>query len=467
MHFTINSIIKSNLNINLQFVKRFSKNQRCYTSSLYIPGNKANKEVSILKPNINFDNYFNDIQESQRQLNLRGYQFDLKELKLNWDLYKTLRLKKVSLENGLREYSRQIKNIEFNTNVTSSDTSNKDEILMKCKVLKEDLKLTKENIWNIEETIIPELLKLPNVIDERTPQENPVILKTVGQKPVISKNEILGHICIGKKLGLLEYTSPIQYFLCDEAVLFEYAIIDLSGKILSNIGITRVAGPDFCRSIIVEGAGMDHENSLKTFVIQNTDKSVINKLHLVGSSSLPGLLALYTKRMSYEKNFPIKIFSTGRQYIPIESNSMTYGLFSVCQASVTQTLILVNSKNRDMYENELQSLIEATSKIYDEIGSHYRVVIKPIKELDSSESMRIAFEMWSSYLSEYIEVGHISLSNDYFSKRLMIGCKVSKKVTYPVIITGTLLSVPKVLGCLLEDNPKEFILPEKMKGFLG
>ncbi|XP_011496071.1 PREDICTED: uncharacterized protein LOC105360769 [Ceratosolen solmsi marchali] len=460
MNFLVSYTSRCNLrlNINLHFIKSFLNNEKRYSSSLYIPGNKANKVLSFLRPDLNFDNYFEDLQKTEKELNLRGYKADLEYLKANWHSYKVLTLKKIKLEKELKKYSNQI-SIVKNNNATSGDTSNLNDLINKCKCVKTDLKLIKENIWNIEEVVIPELLKLPNNIDKRTPIEFPVILKTVGQKPDIIEDAI-DHVSIGTELGLLEYKSAIQYFLCNEAVVFECGILSIAGRILNDSGIMRVAGPDFCRSIVIEGAGIDHQSPLNSFIIKDSDNLEINRLHVVGSASAPALLAIYTKKIIQEKDFPVKIFNTGRQYVPIIRELATYGLFAVCQASAVQT-----QTNDENYQDELENLINVTSKIYDEIGSHYQVVIKTTKDLDLSERMRVSFEMWSSYLNCYIEVGHISVCGDYFSKRLLIGCKSSNNVKFPAAITGTLLSVPKILGCLFEENPKKFVVPENVKGF--
>ena len=455
---------------NPAILPKVSTSQRHYTSALFVSGNKAHKTFAYLSPELDVDDRLTDIEKFQNELNLRGYNIDVQDLKKTWEYYQYVNSNKHTLEKKIAELSNQVQDINKKDSPSNEDKQKVDALITQVRLVKQDLKVVKEAIWDLEETIIPRILKLPNEVDERTPSETFITLKTVGEKPNLTDNEKANHLDIGKNLNLLEYRNPIQCYLRNEAVFFELGVLASAGKILNENGNVRVAGPDFARSIVVEGTGMDHESSAETFILKNTDDVekdyLINRLHLVGGSSLPALLAIYTKQVIKPKDFPIKIFTTGRQYSPFSNTSPSQGLFSLCQASTAHALILIKEKNSEEYKNEFQNLIETTAKIYDELGCHYRVVIRPVKDLAPAESIRVSFQMWSIYSNQYVEVGYVSACGDYFSKRLLIAYHASKKTGFPAAITGTLLSVPRVLGCLLEENPKKFILPEKISGFI-
>lgn len=445
---------------------RFVDNRRSFTSALYIPGNKANKTFAFLSPDLDFNERFADIDKLQKELDLRKLKIDAKELQKTWSYYEYVVSNRQALENKLAQLSDQIKNINKNKNPSPKDKETVDALILQCRVMKQDLKTIKETIWDLEESVIPQALKLPNEIDNDTPIDTSVTLKVVGEKPTVSENKKQNHIDIGKNLGLLDYISPVHCFLCNEAVSFELGILALAGKILNQSGAMRIAGPDFCRSIVVEGCGIDHESSNETFILQNTDDVdqdyLVNRLHLVGGASLPALISMYIKQTMNYKYFPIKVFNTGRKYTPFPNTSLNYGLFSLSQASVVQALTLVQKKDCDEYHSEFKNLVDTANKIFMEIGCHYRIVMRSAEELLPSESMRVSFEMWSAHSNQYVEVGHVSAYGDYLSKRLLIGSTASSKNNFSAIINGTLLSVPRVLGCLLEENPDKFILPKKI-----
>ncbi|XP_014206474.1 uncharacterized protein LOC106637987 [Copidosoma floridanum] len=446
-----------------------SNSQRLYSSALFVPGNKANKTFTYLTPNIDFSDYFADIQNLQKELNQRDIKIDAQELKKAWDYYQFVRSNRDALEEKLSIVNGQLQEFFKNNDLSADDLKRKEDLQHQNKLIKQDIKAIKEAAWELEESVIPQVLKLPNETDKRTPIESPLLLKSVGEKSNFINRERHSHLDIGKNLGLLEYKNPIQYYLCDKAALFELEALALAGEILKQSNSMRVALPDFCRSIIVEGCGMDHESSVESFMLQNDtdvkEEYLVNRLHLVGGASLPAMLAMYTKQAFKPSDFPIRIFSAGRHYTPFPSSlTVQHGLFSVCQASAVQALTLVKDKDSKEYKEEFERLIEAATKIYNDIGCHYRVVIRPAKELNLAESMRLSFEMYSVHADQYVEIGHVSACGDYFSKRLMIACPTTTSVGYPAAVSGTLLSVPKMLGCLIEENPDEFVTPEKLRG---
>jgi seryl-tRNA synthetase len=100
--------------------------------------------------------------------------------------------------------------------------------------------------------------------------------------------------------------------------------------------------------------------------------------------------------------------------------------------------------------NDFDRTMAAVTDIYKELGFPFRVVYMPAGALRSYESLRGSFQMYSSSLQTYVEIGHVSVSNDYISKRLLIRYETEPEQKFTRIISGTVLSVPKLLGCILE-----------------
>jgi len=219
----------------------------------------------------------------------------------------------------------------------------------------------------------------------------------------------------------------------------------------------------------VEASGLNHEDPMAAFVIENhneVERGSPNRMHLVGGASLISFLTLHTKQLINPKNFPLKYFATGRQYTPLPRDSHAYGLFTVCQASVAHAFVVVKDAKSEEYKMLFEELLETTCKLYDDLCNHYRVVMRSASELQSCEEMRVSFEMWSPFMNRYIEIGHISTYGNYFSKRLLIAYQTSTGRDFPTVISGTILSVPHLLGCLLEQNVDRFVIPAKIAEFI-
>ncbi|XP_012267907.2 serine--tRNA synthetase-like protein Slimp [Athalia rosae] len=440
---------------------------RFNSSALFIPGNKANETFAVLTPYFDCDERFSNMDELKKNLQLRGLDMDVDSIKKSWDFYKKVNSDRVSIEDRRVEVATQIKARSQKTDRTENDELEIARLKSLGKVLREDLKVLKEVLWELEGSVIIKALKLPNFIHDQIPETVPSVLHTVGE--TISTNtgsSSKNHIEIGERLGLLDYTSPMNYYLLNDAALFELGILRLASDVLSSVDMLHVTGLDFTRSVIVEGAGVDHEDHDVTFILQDNeeiDQHSCNRMHLVGGASLASFLAMHTKQLINPKDFPLRYYATGRQYNPFSRTMQEAGLFTVCQSSVVEVFTVVKDFRNSEYRDEFDKIIRLTQLLYDELCSHHRTVVRPARELRSWESMRVSFEVWSSYLSRYVEVGHISMCGEYFSKRLLIGCQTPHGRTFPSVISGTILSVPRLLGCLLEQYPDGFLIPEKVK----
>ncbi|XP_078052698.1 serine--tRNA synthetase-like protein Slimp [Augochlora pura] len=441
------------------------KLNRHYSSALFISGRKAMEVFSYLSPYLDFDDKLSNFDKFQKDLTSRGLKVNAKDIKEVWELFKSVSADRNELQIKMDEIGQQLKNFT-RADLTPEETIEGTKLRQQFSALKQDLKAVRDIIWDLNETVIEKMLKLPNSIDERTPLQTATIMKTFGQLGQSSKlSRKQNHIDIGRNLGLLEYKNPMQYYLCNDAALFELGALSYAGKIFTENNMIRVTGSDFSRSLVVEGSGMNHEDPMDAFIIDNhceVDKKSPNQMHLVGGASLASFLAMHAKQVINPTYFPLKYFTTGRQYTPFPVTFAPIGLFTVCQASVAHAFIMVKETNGSEYYEEFERLLNTVSKLYDNICDHYQVVVRPAPELRPWESMRVSFELWSPCSKQYIEIGHISMCGKYFSKRLLIAHQTPSGRDFPSVISGTVMSVPRLLGCLLEQNPEEFVIPKKI-----
>lgn len=434
-------------------------------SALFIPGNKATENFALLSPHLDFDSRFADVAKLRKELALRGSTENPEELARSWEFYKCVNANKWTLESRRSEIAYRMKILNKIKKLSADEEKEKMQLITEGKVLRQDMRIIKETLWEMEETVVIRALKLPNEIDTKTP-ESSMILRTVGEiREPPSDTERKSHVDIGGNLGLLEYQNPMHYYLCDDAALSELGALGLTGEILDKAGMLRVAGTDFGRSLVVEGSGLDHEDPTAAFVLLNNegiDWDTCNRLHLVGGASLIAFLAMHTKQLINPNDFPLKYFATGRQYTPLADGATPDGLFTVCQSSVAHAFVMVKDPFSEEYNVQFDDLVRSVTKLYDSLDVHYRVVMRSAGDLRPWESLRVSFELWSAYSRRYVEVGHVSICGQYFSKRLLIAYQTPTGRDYPAVICGTVLSVPRLLACLLEEDPKRLRIPTEI-----
>lgn len=419
-------------------------------SALFINGAKASETFVFVTPHNDLPELMKQRSMIQEQLEKRQTNFDLDKLEKLWIVYEELKKQKSDYDKKKAEISKEIsKLIKSEPNAESTK-----KFKIQSDLVKENIKKIRVPLWSAEEAVMVESLKLPNFIHPRTPVGYSEVIHTQGTPPQNNKD----HLKIGTKQRLINFKKNENYYLTGDAAIFELGAKFYCNDVLKSNGFTQFSNPDFVKSVIVEGCGEDHRNPDATFILHHNEDSKVNpdsRLHLTGGASLCSFFAYHAKNVLHAKSLPLNYFSMGRQYAP--SSTDEDNLFHVSQASVVQ--IFNVSKDHAQHNTAFDKIIDILKETYNELGYHYRLTILPADKLLTWESMRVAVEMYSSSMKAYVNVAEISASGDFISKRLMFTYSDKKESKFPHIISGTILNVPKLLACVLEQDA-EFSVPE-------
>jgi seryl-tRNA synthetase len=422
---------------------------RNYGSALYMTGDEAKDIFSVVSPHIDIEARFKEISALKRSVELRGLQVDVDRLKIFWEALKSVEADKITIENKRVDIAKRIKQIKKESDDDAAKETEK--LKFQGKLLREDLKITVKAVWELQKKVVLKVLNLPNDLHPDTPSEGETTISQFGNESSSKQTE--SHTIIGKKLDILDYINPMCYYLKGEAAILELCILDYFTEELCGRDFTKFCNSDLGRSVVVEGCGLDHEDPGVTYILQNTNDishtKDTNRLHLVGGASLPSFCSFHAKQIIPVSALPLRLVAMGRQYTPSAQSLEQTGLFGVCQASSVELFISTADDPSNMM-NEFDRTTAAVTDIYKELGFPFRVVYIPARSLRSYESLRASFQMYSSSLQTYIEIGHVSVSDDYISKRLLIRYEAGPEQKFTRIISGTVLSVPKLLGCILE-----------------
>ncbi|XP_038213210.1 serine--tRNA synthetase-like protein Slimp [Zerene cesonia] len=422
-------------------------------SALFINGLKATENFVFLLPHIDFPDRLSDKDVLLRMLNKRKSNFDVDKLENLWNVYIDLKKHKTECDNRRNEYSKQLNELYKH----ETEGNKIEKLKIQVNLIKENLKNLKAPLWAAEEAAIVEALHLPNSLHNLTPDNENKLIYQHKQPPKSCKN----HSIIGQEQNLLMFMNNNNYYLTGDAALFELGAKFYFSNFLKSYNFIQFSCPDFVKSLIVEGCGIDHTDPNSTFILHDNENSEVNadkRMHLTGAGSLCAFFAYHAKNVIYSKLLPLQYFSMGRLYAPRDNKENT--LFNVSQSSVVQ--MFVATKDGSDLDAQLNNVIEIIKNLYSKLDYHFRLVYVAADKLHNWESLRVSIEMYSSSLKEYIEIGNVSLSGDYISKRLMFTYTENKQNKFPHILSGTILNVPKFLGCVLEQDA-DFVIPQPFK----
>lgn len=419
--------------------------KRNFSSALYITGDKAHDTFRVLTPYIDFEERIRNKAELEENVQSRGLNIDVNKIEKYWHFYKTIDDTRHVLEITKEEIGRQITKL-LKEAVQNSQEINK--LKVHAKLVKDDLKNVKEYLYGIEEHAVENVLSLPNGLHPKTPRGEQHVAYTFLEN---SNEKSAHHVDLAKKLDLADTVNG-KLFLKNDAALFELALQNYVDSFLHQHQFIPFSNADFVRSVIVEGCGTDFrsKSDILTLEDKHDEKNHnVNKLHLVGGASLYSFMSFYARNLVQISVLPLRHYAIGRKYKPVTSDDRSF--FNLEQETAVE-IFTVAQNSEAALDEMFQEVFALVVELYESLGYHFRLVYVPANQLSRHESLRLSVEMYSNHLQSYVEVASVSICDDYISKRLLFTYKENNQKKFPCVISGTLLSVQKLLACVLERN---------------
>ncbi|XP_025417682.1 serine--tRNA synthetase-like protein Slimp [Sipha flava] len=425
-------------------------NNKYSTSKLYIPYNQTSDVCVVVEPFVNLENHLKNIKTLKDNVTLRGLNIDVDKICDGWSIFLNVRNELVSLNNEKQKLAEQLKKIkkENNYNELNKLKESRSKVMAR-------LKLLREQISTIEKEIIIPSLGIPNSLHPHCPLSEYKILFQQDGRTKIDNENCLNHLEIGKALGCLDYVNSVIFYLKNEAALCEQAVITYFNQSLDEMDYIPLCNSDLIKSVIIEGCGVDINDANKIFTLSESN------LYLVGGASLQSFCAFFTKQCVGGNKLPLKLYTCGRTYKPSVNND---GLFTAAQTNAVE--LFIGTMNESEAKQEFDKTLTVYKHLYENIGLEYRIVYSSVSTLDVWESLRAQVELYSVSRKDYIPVALLSLSGDYISKRLRIYWSSKDKQEFLHLVHGKIVDTNVLIGCLLEQNVKEFFIPSCLKNHI-
>jgi seryl-tRNA synthetase len=428
----IESLTKNIINFLATMLRRFCKHINVFkrnVSALYITGDKAMENYAVLTPYLDYEKRLENIHEIEENLSRRKLKsFKIDDLKLEYEMFKRVENRKKDLELQRTQLAKKMKEDRQNEGLKTQG-----------RILREELKLIKENSYFLEDQFVHNYLKLPNTIHEKTPIEKEVIYSYREHESKEMNDQID---------NLIEFYDPTCYYMKGEAAMFDILMPMAVSDYYSDNGYVKFSNPDFVRSIIPESANI---NPLDVYQLnEDNNENKLNLLHLSGNASFLSFLPYICKLIVFPTQFPLKLVSTGKMYNQENHMDVDQNLYKVVQSTCCQ--LFVAASDDTTFDSVITEQVQHIKNIFEPLNQHFRIVSYPADELASAEAYRIGVEMFSQQHGSYVEVGNFSYYGDFISKRLLFSYRVRKEHKFPHLYGGSIMNVMNVLVNLIECN---------------
>jgi len=385
------------------------------------------------------------------------------------DRRKQLLQHKQTLEQRANEVSKLIPK--------EKDAAHKQELIAEGKALRPQIAELDRQVQDVETELHGALLLIPNMTHPAAPvgttaEDNKVVHRW--GEPTTFDFAPKDHVVLAEALDLVDFDAGAAvagqkfYFLKNEAVLLEMALVQYAMQTLLKEGYTPVITPDVARAEVLEGIGfIPRGPETQIYSIENSD------LCLIATAEIT-LGGMHREQVFEEKDLPRKYAGLSHCF-RTEAGAPgrdARGLYRVHQFTKVEMFAFCTPAQSDALHEELLRIEEG---IFQGLKLPYHVIDTCTGDLGGPAYRKYDLEAWMPGRGkggEYGEVTSTSNCTEYQARRLKIRYRdaETKKLRFAHTLNGTAVAVSRALVAILENYQHadgSVDVPEVLRGWVG
>ena len=408
--------------------------------------------------------------------NLEAVKENIKNRNMNADADKVVELydKRTSLVTKQQDL-QQKRNENAKAMKQKLDDEKRAELVNAGKKIKDDIQILEKELSQVETALEDAARQIPNMMHPDAPigkldTEN-LEVKKVGT-PRVFDFEIKDHVQLAEDLDLLDFDRGTKvsgskfYYLKNEAVFLEQALIQYALNILRKHGFELFITPDVAREEVLKGIGFNPRgNESNVYSIEDegtclvaTAEITLGGYHsgeILDKSKLPLLYGGLSHCFRREAG---------------AAGQFSKGLYRVHQFDKVEMFVYSTPEESDKLHLKLREIEE---EIFEGLGIPFHVVDTCSGDLGAPAYRKWDLEAWMPGRNggEYGEVTSTSNCTDYQSRRLNIKYKDDDgKNKYVHTLNGTAIAVGRAMLAILENYQNadgSVTIPEVLVPFCG
>ena len=413
--------------------------------------------------------------------NLEAVKENIKNRNMNADADKVVELydKRTSLVTKQQDL-QQKRNENAKAMKQKLDDEKRAELVNAGKKIKDDIQILEKELSQVETALEDAARQIPNMMHPDAPigkldTEN-LEVKKVGT-PRVFDFEIKDHVQLAEDLDLLDFdrgtkvSGPKFYYLKNEAVFLEQALIQYALNILRKHGFELFITPDVAREEVLKGIGFNPRgNESNVYSIEDegtclvaTAEITLGGYHsgeILDKSKLPLLYGGLSHCFRREAG---------------AAGQFSKGLYRVHQFDKVEMFVYSTPEQSDELHEKLRQIEE---EIFTGLGIPFHVVDTCTGDLGAPAYRKWDLEAWMPGRADekhpegdYGEVTSTSNCTDFQARRLNVKYRDDDgKNKYVHMLNGTAIAVGRAMLALIENYQNEdgsVTIPEVLVPFCG
>ncbi|QTQ14429.1 serine--tRNA ligase [Treponema parvum] len=355
------------------------------------------------------------------------------------------------------------------------DGETRANLIAEGKAIKEKIAVVEKSLEECEEKLEDAARKIPNMCSPEAPvgkldSENLEVKKVGSPRRFSFKPK--DHITLGEELDLIDFergtkvSGPKFYYLKNEAVFLEQALIMYALNTLRKHGFTPFITPDIAREEVLKGIGFNPRgNESNVYALEGENTCLVATAEIT--------LGGYHSGEILDKS-ELPLFYCGLSHCfrreAGAAGQFSKGLYRVHQFDKVEMFVYCLPEDSDKIHEKLRLIEE---EIFSALGIPFRVVDTCTGDLGAPAYRKWDLEAWMPGRNdgEYGEVTSTSNCTDYQSRRLNVRYKDEDgKNKFVHMLNGTAIAAGRAMLAILENYQNEdgsVTVPEVLVPYCG
>lgn len=335
--------------------------------------------------------------------------------------------------------------------------------------LKEVLKVKENEMDNINDEFYSLVRQVPNLPKDDVPEgrdeNDDHEIKAEGKIPkfgFVPKD----HVELGNSNDLLDIDRAVKvsgsrfYYLKNELVSLEFAIINFTFETLKQEGFIPVVPPVIINKKAAEGLGYPEYETGEGYKVDGQ--------FLVGTAE-HSIVPMHMDETLEEKSLPLRYaaFSTAFRKEAGSYGKDTKGIIRAHQFDKVEMVSFVLPEDED---KEHQFLLSIEEKMVQAFKLPYRVVNKCTGELGFPTARKYDIEIYLPSQGKYRETHSASTNSDFQARRLNIKYQKGAEKGFVYILNATAFAIGRTLIAIMENYQAKdgsILIPQVLQKYTG
>ena len=355
------------------------------------------------------------------------------------------------------------------------DAETRAKYIEEGKQIKDEIASVSKELEDKETKLEEAARKIPNMASPKAPigkldTEN-LEVKKVGT-PRVFDFEPKDHVQLGEELDLIDFdrgtkvSGPKFYYLKNEAVFLEQALIMYALNTLRKHGFTTFITPDVARAEILQGIGFNPRgNESNVYAIEDEGTCLVATAEIT-------LGGYHSGEILDKAKLPLMYCGLSHCFRREAGSAGQFskGLYRVHQFDKVEMFVYCLPEQSEELHEKLRLIEE---EIFTGLGIPFHVVDTCTGDLGAPAYRKWDLEAWMPGRNggEYGEVTSTSNCTDYQARRLNVKYRDDDgKNKYVHMLNGTAIAVGRAMLAILENYQNadgSVTIPEVLRGYCG